>query len=150
MAYMMKEENVFFVLAGSGAKMKEYREMVKEMRLEDKVLFVGWCDRMDLLYGMSDVLVLPSEGEGLPGVIMEAMTHGLPCVASRIPCIPELVEDGRTGYLCDKDDLKDFVNSIRILMYDKKRCRLFSKNSLEKIKSFVWKNVMKRYEVLYE
>jgi glycosyltransferase involved in cell wall biosynthesis len=64
-------------------------------------------------YRASDVLVLPSHGEGTPLVVMEALTCGLPVVASRVGGIPEVVEDGKTGRLFEPESSESLVKTLR-------------------------------------
>ncbi|HHE36623.1 MAG TPA: glycosyltransferase, partial [Candidatus Woesearchaeota archaeon] len=98
----LRKEDVVFLLAGDGPKRKEYEKQVKKKKLGKKVLFLGWRTDIHKLYQASDTLLLPSEGEGLPGVVMEAMSQGLPSVCSNIPCIPDLIDNNKNGFLCNK------------------------------------------------
>src|ERR1700683_1738029 len=63
----------------------------------DKVKFIGYCDDVVPFLALSDIFVLPSLAEGLPGALIEAMAAGLPCIASDIPGNRELVLNGQTG-----------------------------------------------------
>jgi len=145
----LRKENVIFLLAGDGPRRKEYEERVKELKLEKKVVFLGWRTDMYKLYQASDVLLLPAEGEGLPGVVMEAMSYGVPCVASNIPCIPDLIENGKSGFLCNKDNIDDFANQIRALGKNQAMRDKLGREALQKIKEFEWKRVIPLYEGLY-
>ena len=145
----LRKEDVVFLLAGDGPKRKEYEKQVKKKKLGKKVLFLGWRTDIHKLYQASDTLLLPSEGEGLPGVVMEAMAHGLPVIASRIPCIPDLIEDGKTGFLCSKKNINDFTKKIDKLLRSKNLKERIVKQGLNKIKEFAWSKVLKRYEQLY-
>jgi len=148
-AHKLRKEDVIFLLAGDGPRRKEYEERVKELKLEKKVVFLGWRTDMHKLYQASDVLLLPAEGEGLPGVVMEAMSFGVPCVASNIPCIPDLIENGKSGFLCNKDDIDDFANQVRALVKNQAMRSKLGREALQKIKGFEWKKVMSAYEGLY-
>jgi glycosyltransferase involved in cell wall biosynthesis len=150
MADKLRKEDVMFVLAGDGPKRKEYEELTEEMDLTDKVKFLGWRADTPRLYQASDILVLPAEGEGLPGVVMEAMSYGVPCVASNIPCIPDLIDDGKSGYLCDKDKPDEFAARIRQLLKNSNALEIMSKESLKKIKSFEWDKVISKYKQMYK
>jgi glycosyltransferase involved in cell wall biosynthesis len=149
MANKLRKEDVVFLLAGDGPKRKEYEKQVKELKLENKVIFLGWRTDTPRLYQASDILILPAEGEGLPGVVMEAMSYGVPCVASNIPCIPDLIENGKSGYLCNKDDYNEFAAKIKELVRNDKKRNSIGKEALKKIKSFDWEKVIPIYEELY-
>lgn len=122
-----------------------YKKAVR-LEFQDKILFVGGRKDIPELMHMADVLLLPSEGEGLPGVVMEAMACGLPVVATKEGCTPDLIEDGKEGFLVDGGN---YLNKIKILLDCKEICRKSSNNSKDKIKKNPWKIVLGRYKELY-
>jgi len=148
-AQKMRRKDIVFLLAGDGPKRKAYEKQVKKLKLDKKVLLLGWRTDIHKLYQASNILLLPSEGEGLPGVVMEAMAYGLPVIASNIPCIPDLIEDGKTGFLCNKDDVNCFAERIKKLAKNKAKREKIVKESLKKIKQFEWGKFLKRYEGIY-
>jgi glycosyltransferase involved in cell wall biosynthesis len=89
------------LIAGDGEHRAALERKVEEMRLGSRVRFLGRCDaaRVRGLLRGAAALVVPSTYEGMPLVILEAMEAGAPVVASRVSGIPEVVEDGRTGWL---------------------------------------------------
>jgi glycosyltransferase involved in cell wall biosynthesis len=64
---------------------------------------------------MCDLVVLTSRSEGIPLVLMEAMAHGRTVLAPRITGIPELVEDGKTGFLYQPGSIEDFVERVEMI-----------------------------------
>ena len=91
-------------IAGEGRLAGELTALVDELGLAGRARLVGLRDDVPRLLGAADALVLASAWEGLPNVVMEAMAAGLPCVATRVGGVPELVEDGRTGTLVPPGD----------------------------------------------
>lgn len=91
--------NVKLVLVGDGILRKSYIKMVKDFGIENNVLFLK--NRLDIpeLMSMADMFCLPSDWEGLPLVIAEAMACGLPVVACDVSGVPEIVKDTITGFL---------------------------------------------------
>ena len=78
-----------------------------QARAPGRVRFLGWAsgpDRLAPLYSAATCLVLPSNREGFPAVVGEAMSCGTPVLASRVGGVPELVTDGRTGWLIRPGD----------------------------------------------
>lgn len=90
-----------FVLVGAGELEQELRAAVQQMGLSEAVRFPGKIssEEVPLWLNAADMLVLPSLNEGRPNVVLEAMACELPVVATRVGGIPELVEDGETGFL---------------------------------------------------
>jgi glycosyltransferase involved in cell wall biosynthesis len=96
----------------------ELKEEVKRLGLDGRVQFVGQVQQADLAAWMRRVcvFVLPTYSEGLPRVIFEAMAAGLPVVASNVSGIPDIVQDGVTGFLVQPGDEEKLVERIRWLL----------------------------------
>lgn len=75
-----KDDNAKLVLVGVGELQEQIRQKVKELSLDDKVLFLGRRSDVPELLSAFDVMVLPSLCEGMPNVVIEAQASGLPCV----------------------------------------------------------------------
>ena len=92
---------VHLTLAGVGEMRSESEQQIANRKLQDHFVIGGWVDseRVRELILQSRALVLPSFAEGLPVVIMEAMALKRPVISTYVAGIPELVEDGRTGWL---------------------------------------------------
>ena len=102
-------------LAGDGEMRTEIESLIAKYQLEDKVIITGWISseavRAHIL--ASQVLILPSFAEGLPVVIMEAMSLRRPVISTYIAGIPELVQHGENGWLCVAGDITALSNTIR-------------------------------------
>jgi glycosyltransferase involved in cell wall biosynthesis len=108
-------EDFELVLAGDGGMRAEVEKRLSELGFVGKVRITGWISsdqvREELL--ASRALVLPSFAEGLPVVIMEAMALRRPVVSTFVAGIPELVEDGVSGWLCPAGDVDALVKAMR-------------------------------------
>jgi glycosyltransferase involved in cell wall biosynthesis len=71
--------------------------------------------KMPKVYRQADILLLPTVREGLPLVVMEAMASGLPVVSTNCSSLPELIINGKGGFLCELGDVQDFVEKINSL-----------------------------------
>ena len=110
-----QQVEVELTLAGDGEMRTEIESLIAKYRLEDKVIITGWISseavRAHIL--ASQVLILPSFAEGLPVVIMEAMSLRRPVISTYIAGIPELVQHGENGWLCVAGDITALSNTIR-------------------------------------
>ena len=138
-----------FLVVGDGPGRREYERMRDEEGMSEKVIFTGRRRDMGRLYRGSDIFFLPSRGEGLAGVIMEAMAAGLPVVSSRIACTTDLVDDGKTGYLCGMEDAGCYAQRLSALAHDRERRVTMGTAGRRKIEGFTWEHVMERYKGLY-
>jgi glycosyltransferase involved in cell wall biosynthesis len=113
-------------LVGSGPDEGDLRRQVADAGLDDRVVLEGnrTTDEVAALLQRADVLVTPSvptrqgKREGIPVVLMEAMSTALPVVASDLSGIPELVEDGRSGLLVPPGDAGGLARALRRLAED--------------------------------
>jgi glycosyltransferase involved in cell wall biosynthesis len=94
------------LIAGDGEHREALERKAAELGLGPSAVFLGRCgaSRVRGLLADAAALVVPSTYEGMPLVVLEAMEAGLPVVASRVSGIPEVVEDGKTGWLVPPED----------------------------------------------
>lgn len=107
-------QGVRLLIAGDGEHRDALERKTAEMGLGPAVTFLGRCDaaRVRGLLRGAAALVVPSTYEGMPLVVLEAMEAGLPVVASRVSGIPEVVVDGRTGWLVAPEDPKGLARAL--------------------------------------
>lgn len=123
----LEEEPVVLNLVGQGDGEPAYHELVEELDVKDRIVFRGYVDNTEMaeIYRHTDIFCLPSIWpENQPVTITEAMACGIPVIASDIGGVPELVEDGVTGYLVKPKDVEDLAEKIRMLVSDRKKMRL--------------------------
>jgi glycosyltransferase involved in cell wall biosynthesis len=107
-----------FVFAGDGPERAGLEKQVEELRLSDRVIFLGQRNDVRELLRGCDLFVLPSLFEGLPLSVMEAMAAGKPVIASDIGGVNELVRNGETGYLVPPGDTHALARGINSLIAD--------------------------------
>lgn len=112
-------------LVGDGPLRDELKARVKAMGLDDAVTFAGAQPPVKVAeYNQqSDVVVLASFGEGIPVVLMEAMAHARPVVATYVGGIPELVHDGVNGRLVPAGSATDLADAIADVLNNPERAR---------------------------
>ena len=103
------------ILAGDGEMRTEIESLIAQHQLQDKVKITGWISSDEVRNHIlsSQALVLPSFAEGLPVVIMEAMSLKRPVISTYIAGIPELLIPGENGWLCVAGDVDDLTKAMR-------------------------------------
>ncbi|MCL7389959.1 MAG: glycosyltransferase family 4 protein [Thaumarchaeota archaeon] len=119
-----KEPDTILALAGREEKWyaDEVRRVIKELRIEDNIVFLGPVPNKDVIHLMRacSLFVYSSiGGEGIPRAILEAMACGKPVVATRVSGIPEAVRDGETGYIVEVGDYEVFSDRVLRILRDK-------------------------------
>jgi glycosyltransferase involved in cell wall biosynthesis len=122
-------------LVGNGPDYDSLRAHADRLANRETIVFEGAVnqDRIRSLYATADVFCLPSFAEGLPVVLMEAMSMQIPCVTSSIAGIPELIRDGIDGLLVPASDVDALVDSLAMLMDDEKLRNQLAKNGRTRI-----------------
>jgi len=140
---------VTFVHAGDGAQAEAFRKQAASM--EGRIRFLGLRDDIPELMAAFDALVVPSLNEGMGRVIVEAGAAGTPVVASRVGGIPDIVQDGRTGFLVAPRDPRAIVESLRSLAANPAQARELGQNARAHIvPAFGVERMVMRIEALYE
>ncbi len=110
----------FFLVVGGGQDVSEYEHIVKklsqELGLTERIIWLGFCNRIHEILRAMDILVFPSEEEPFGRVAIEAMAARKPVVATNVGGLPEIVVDGETGFLVPPRSPQKLAQSIlRIL-----------------------------------
>jgi glycosyltransferase involved in cell wall biosynthesis len=109
--------NCLCLIAGEGTERTRLERLIKDLDLRAEVELLGHLSRhrLDFYYQLADLVVLTSRSEGIPLVLMEAMARGKVVLAPNITGIPELVLDGKTGFLYRAGSLDDFVSRVEMV-----------------------------------
>jgi len=104
-------------VVGAGDALRDLQFYAETCGAGESVVFHGNLDDTALArrYAAADVFVLPSESEGFGFVYVEAMAHGLPCVAVRAGAAPEVVRDDESGFVVAARDTEALVDCLRVL-----------------------------------
>lgn len=141
--------NMELHLFGDGDLFNSIKEKVNKLNLEKKVYFYGIRDDIPSLLSSFDVFVLTSKWEGLPLTIIEAMSSGLPIIASEVGGIPDIVKNEYNGLLFKSDDIDDLVRKMSFLVINKEYIEVFGKNSYKESRKYDSKQMAHEYEKLY-
>lgn len=108
----------------------------------------GDCEGLRDLYNSADIYLFPSIHEGLNNTILEAMACGLPIVAFNVSSMPELIEHGKNGFLCNS--IREMENHLSYLIEDENARKEMGKKSREIASWFSWERCANGYKEIYE
>jgi glycosyltransferase involved in cell wall biosynthesis len=114
--------NTYYLVVGSGSFQSALIEEVKQVGINDRVIFAGMRKDVARLLTASDLFVLPTLTEALPTVLAEAMAAKLPIVASEVGGVPEMVSDGENGCLVEPEDVDGLANICSYLLNHPEQC----------------------------
>ena len=100
------------IIYGEGDYRSELENLIETLKLIDRVLLPGMINDVADTIASANCFVLPSDYEGMPNALIEAMCIGLPCIATRVSGSDELIQDGENGLLINIGDKKALVDSI--------------------------------------
>lgn len=141
--------DVEFLLVGDGPLRAELERQVEDLRIANRVRFVG--DQRDIpgVLASLDVSVMPSSSESFSNVILESMAAGIPVVAARVGGNPELLDDGR-GIMFAAGDDSDLLACVRRILSDRgMRSRIGEHARQFARANFTMERITKEYENLY-
>jgi glycosyltransferase involved in cell wall biosynthesis len=124
------------IIAGQGEYLETLRELTRKSGVNDRVTFVGFVSHAEAVayYNAADVFIMPTLTiEGLPFVLLEAMSSGTPVIASRIGGNRSLLSDGVDGLLVESGDVDDLTEKIERLISDRQMRDALSREGRRKI-----------------
>ena len=135
------EKKIRFMFVGGGSK----------PRVEKNKTFLGFPRDVMSIYQLFDVLILPSHAEGLPNVVMEAMSQGVPVVANKVGGVSSIVEHGKNGILIEPDNFMAMKKGVLSLYRDKGLKKSLGSEAKKTIfEKFNWDKIINDYQDLLE
>jgi glycosyltransferase involved in cell wall biosynthesis len=110
--------DIDFCMTGEGPERAAVLEMIARHRLGERIFAPGFVPDVRPLIACSDVVVVPSRLDGMPLIVLESQMFGKPVIASAVGSLPEMVNDGITGYICQVGDVAAFCARIEELHAD--------------------------------
>jgi glycosyltransferase involved in cell wall biosynthesis len=122
--------NTTLLVIGDGPDKSALQSLAKELRIADNVVWLGAKPQYETfrLYGLMDVVAVPSEFEGFGLSAAEAMAAGLPVVASDVDGLREVIEHDKTGLLVAYGDIEKMSSSLLILLSGKRKANSMGRN----------------------
>ena len=143
-----RHRGVQLVLVGSGPLERELRDIVRSMGLAERVVFAGSRDDVVELYPAFDVFALSSRNEGLPISLLEAMAAGVPCVATSVGGVPEVVSN--EGLLVPAGDADAMADALSTLLGARQLREAVGAHAAQTARRFDITKAVHRIEDAYE
>jgi glycosyltransferase involved in cell wall biosynthesis len=140
------------VIGGDGPERGALEALVRQLGLADRVDFRGWIDPAAVpeFLECGTIMLMPSRWEGLPLAGIQAALMARPIVATRVGGLPELVEDGVTGRLCDADPAA-LAAATAALLVDPARAMQIGQAGRERAQRlFGWRQCVDSYDQMYQ
>ena len=143
--------DVKIVIVGRGSEKKNLEQLALNLRVDNRVSFKGYVseEELETLYCESDVFVLPSLYESFGLVLLEAMAHRKPVIATRIPGTSELVKADFNGILVEPKNPKKLGDAIMKVLSDTDYARKLGRNGQIFSASFTWDKAVSDYIHLF-
>lgn len=146
-----QESKVRLVMVGDGPERSAAYYRAEQLGVLDDVVFVGKQANISDYLGVSDLFLLPSELESFGLAALEAQACELPVIATRIGGIPEVVNDGESGYLSDVGDIDKMTRDVLILIRDEDVRRAFGEKGRElAVERYSTEMIIPQYIAFYE
>jgi len=148
-AKIAKEQNNdwIFLIAGKGRLKNYLLQEIKKCELENYVKLIGFYEDIFPLLKAVDVFVLSSLFEGMPNVVMEAMSTVRPVIATDVNGVHELMIDGETGFIVPPKNSQAIYEKLSLLLSNKNLCEKMGKAGRKRVENhFTYKNMIDNLE----
>lgn len=137
-------------IVGEGPMKTEMQHLARELGVCPKVKFLGIKNIIGPILASADIFLLTSKQESFGLSLLEALSSGVPAVATNAGGIPELIENGKTGLLFEPGNIKQAANNILSLLKNKKLYKNIRQNGLDiALNKFGKQQIVDQYEQLY-
>lgn len=141
-----------FILIGTGTILESLKKHVSKLNLDDNFLFTGRLSKSEIIkyYQNSTIFVLPSYREGFPTSLLEAMSCGIPSIATNVEGNFELIKNGDNGLLVPPKSPDKLAESIIYLLDNEEfRSRIGDNARKHIVKNYDWERITDGFENLY-
>lgn len=143
-------QDVWFMAVGEGELMDPMKQFARELNISDRIIFTGFQGNVGEFLKAFDIFVLASKKEGLGTSVLDAMSVGLPIVATRAGGIPEMIKDNENGLLVNTGDSDALAQAVLHLSDNPQTAKTLGENALETVQAFDINQTVDAYIDLYE
>jgi len=136
------------LLVGDGPERNHIESLCRELDTGDDVRFLGKLEAVEEVLSVADLFLMPSEKESFGLAALEAMACEVPVVSSNTGGLPELMVDGKTGFMSDVGDVEE-MSKKALYILDDKNLPTFKVHALKRAQEFDVENILPLYEKYY-
>ena len=147
---IQKELPAKLMMVGEGPEKEAAELLVEELGISDRVIFFGNSNEIDRILCFSDLFLLPSQTESFGLAALEAMASSVPVISTNTGGLPEVNEDGFSGYLSEVNSIQDMTANALKILSDTDTLNQFKANAKTQSEKFDLHNIVPMYEAIYE
>jgi glycosyltransferase involved in cell wall biosynthesis len=138
------------IIIGDGPDREKLVQQANNILPAGSFLFTGALENANIYMKAIDILCVPSQQEGMPNVVMEALAAGVPVLANNVDAIPLLIEDGINGFTVQVGDEKSFINKVQRLIENPQIRQDFSELGKKRISQYSVHNMSEKFTSYYQ
>lgn len=138
------------LLVGDGPDRQKTEDQCRELGICDHVRFLGKQEQVAEVLSIADLFLMPSGSETFGLAALEALSCSVPVISSKVGGLPEVLEHGKSGYLCELDDVDCMSKHAVEILGNEKVFNRMSKNARKRAEHFELKKIIGQYEKFYE
>lgn len=145
----IKNKKSKLYIVGDGEELEKLKNITNKLNLNDRVIFTLYKTKEEMQEYLLDssIFLLTSESEGLPMVLLEAMSYGIPCIAFNTRSgVSDIIDNDINGYIIENRNSKKYIESIDYLLGNKELLKEFGENAIKKSKKFTSKEIIKKWQ----
>ena len=146
---IQKEIDCKLLMIGEGPEKIKAEKMCNDLGISNLVEFLGNTNQVEKNLCHSDLFLLPSSTESFGLAALEAMASKVAVISSNAGGLPEINIDGKTGYVCNFNDIDSMTNKAISILNDKKNLELFKENAFNKARDYDINKIVPQYEKTY-
>ena len=146
-----RRDDILFLFVGESKDMQQYVDYVNNNDLLNKnIKFLGYLDNPLSIFSASDLFLFTSVWEGMPNVLIEAMSCGLPIITTPFDGSTELIKNDNNGFILEEFDKKEIVNLIMKVINEDKTLKIIGENAVKSSQKFSIDNMVQAYIKIIE
>lgn len=144
--------NAKLVIVGDGSQRQALQDLVKSLKIQDHVVFTGFCPDACKFYPIFDCFALSSQSEGLSIALLEAMAFGIPVISTNSDIYKhDVIKSGINGFLVNTGDIQSYASAINKLFIDRELGKIIGAKNAELVRTeFCIDGVADKYQQLYQ